>query len=279
MSEQALSLRARIYAEIDPRARNIEGLSNFNKLVVLCVLVATLIAILRTEPALETQYNRDFFVLELIAGVIFISEYALRLWTAPEEPGEGSATAKRLKFAFSPLGLFDLVVIASIFLPFVFENSAFLRMLRVFRILALARLTRFSRALSMIVDAVYERRYDLMITLGMAGFLMLFGATMLYWIEGEIQPEAFGSIPRALWWAIITLTTVGYGDVSPITTEGRLVAGFVALSGVALVALPTGIIAAAFSDGMQRQREALKKASRQDSESARRPNDRDPSDL
>ena len=254
----SVTLRQRVYAQIDPQARNIEGLSNFNKIVVLLVLCASVVAVLQTEPELKDRYGNDFFIIELTAGVFFLVEYMLRLWTAPEAPESISPTKARLKFMFSPMGLLDALIIFSIFTPLLLEDTVLLRMLRVLRILQLARLTRFSRSLQHLLAAVYERRYDLGITLMMAGFLMLFGSTALYWIEGDIQPEEFGSIPRALWWAIITLTTVGYGDVSPITAEGKIVAGFVALSGIALVALPTGILAAAFSDGMQRQREIEK---------------------
>lgn len=253
-----LTIRQRVFSQVDPQARNIEGLSVFNKVVVLVVFGASLVAILQTEPELAQEYGRDFFWVEVGAGAFFIVEYALRLWTAPDHYPEVSPTAARLRFASSPLGLLDLVIIASIFTPLLLENSAILRLLRVARILALARLTRFSTALRHLLASIHERRYDLLITLAFAGFLLLFGATALYWIEGAIQPEAFGSIPRALWWAVITLTTVGYGDVVPITPEGKLVAGFVALAGIALVALPTGILAAAFSDGMQRRREELK---------------------
>ncbi len=255
----SLSLRARIYDQIDPSARTIEGLSNFNKIVVLVVLVASLIAVLATEPSIAEEYGRDFFWMELAAGVFFVIEYALRLWTAPEAPGAPGPWRARLRFMVSPFGLLDALIIFSIFTPLLFDQSSIFRLLRVLRILALARLTRFSRALHQLVIAVHERRYDLGITLGMAGFLLLFGATALYAIEGQAQPEAFGSIPRALWWAVITLTTVGYGDVSPITPEGKFIASFVALAGIALVALPTGILAAAFSDAMQRQRELLEK--------------------
>jgi len=270
MSDEATptTLRQRLYAEIDPSARNIEGLSNFNKLVILAVLIASLVAVLQTEQSIATQYGRDFFIIEVVAGVLFVVEYGLRLWTAPEDPEAKSATSARIKFIFSPMGLLDLVIIGSIFLPLFVENSAFFRMLRVLRILSLARLTRFSQALQHLMTAVVERRYDLGITLGMAGFLLLFGSSALYWLEGQAQPEAFGSIPRALWWAVITLTTVGYGDVSPITVEGKVIASFVALAGVALVALPTGILAAAFSDAMQRQREAEKEEAEEEVQNA-----------
>ena len=254
---QPLSLRQRVYAHVDPAARNIEGLSNFNKFVVLAVLAASFVAIMRTEPAFARAYASEYFWIEVVTGVFFIVEYGLRLWTAPDHYPELGPHAARVKFVTSPLAILDVIIIASIFLPLIFQNSAFLRILRVMRILALARLSRFSMALRHLLAAIHERRYDLLVTLGFAGFLLLFGATALYWLEGETQPEAYGSIPRALWWAVITLTTVGYGDVSPITAEGKLVAGFVALAGIALVALPTGILAAAFSDGMQRRREEL----------------------
>jgi len=100
-----------------------------------------------------------------------------------------------------------------------------------------------------------ERRYDLFVTGALAMVLLLGGATALHWAEGSVQPDAFGSIPRSMWWSIITLTTVGYGDVSPITPLGKVLAAMVALGGIGLVAMPTGIIAAAFSDAMQRVRE------------------------
>ena len=108
--------------------------------------------------------------------------------------------------------------------------------------------------------ALRERSYDLIVCATLALVLVLLGAAGLYWVEGSLQPKQFGSIPRALWWAVITLTTVGYGDVYPVTTAGRLIGSIVAIGGVLLVALPTGIVAAAFSDAMQRRREAMARA-------------------
>jgi voltage-gated potassium channel len=103
-----------------------------------------------------------------------------------------------------------------------------------------------------LTDAVHSRRYELGLTMGLAVGLLLVGAAALYWIEGDLQPEKFGSIPRALWWAVITMTTIGYGDVYPITPLGKFVAALVAIAGIGLIAMPTGILAAAFSDAMRK---------------------------
>jgi voltage-gated potassium channel len=107
-----------------------------------------------------------------------------------------------------------------------------------------------------LTQALRERRYELSLTAFLAAFVMTFGAAALWWAEGEIQPDKFGSIPRAMWWATVTLTTIGYGDVFPVTPLGKVFAGLVAVAGIGLIALPTGILAAAFSDALQRERNA-----------------------
>ncbi len=127
-----------------------------------------------------------------------------------------------------------------------------LRLIRLIRILSLAKLGRLSSALRHLGDAILSRRYELLATLGLAVCLLVIGASALYWLEGALQPDKFGSIPRALWWSVITLTTIGYGDVYPITVAGKYVAGIVAVAGIGVIALPTGILAAAFSDAVQR---------------------------
>ena len=151
------------------------------------------------------------------------------------------------------------MVIASL-IPMLVTGAPIFRLIRLFRLASLLRFGEFSNALRALSTAIVERRYDLAVTGALAGVLVLGGATALYWAEGAQQPEAFGSIPRAMWWSIITLTTVGYGDVSPVTTLGKFLAAIVALGGIGLVAMPTGIVAAAFSDAMQNHREAKAKA-------------------
>ena len=121
--------------------------------------------------------------------------------------------------------------------------------------LRLAKLGRTSNAWAAIREALHERRYEFGVVLGLVGLTLLISASVLYLAEAEAQPDKFGSIPRALWWSIVTLTTVGYGDTFPVTALGKFFAGVVAIAGVLVIAIPTGIFAASFSEGLQRYRE------------------------
>jgi voltage-gated potassium channel len=218
------------------------------------IIAAVVCSIVATEPEIESRFGVQLNALEYLFGACFALEYAARIWTAPETPGPGTAGSKRLRFILSPLGLVDLGVLIVTLLPMLMPGVAVLRLARLLRLLMLAKLGRFSSAFHDLARAIHQRRYELYVTISLATFLLLFGAAALYLAEGDVQPDKFGSIPRALWWSIITLTTVGYGDVSPITPLGKFMASIVALAGIGLVAMPTGIMAAAFSDAMQRHR-------------------------
>jgi voltage-gated potassium channel len=125
----------------------------------------------------------------------------------------------------------------------------------VLRILRLAKLGRMSRAWDDLVGAFRSRRHELYLTISLAGLVILVSSTLLYLAEADAQPDKFGSIPRAFWWSIVTLTTVGYGDAYPVTPIGKLLSGMVAVAGIGLIALPAGILAGAFTETMQRRRE------------------------
>lgn len=247
----AMSIRRRVFEQLDPASWPKKALSPTNQLLIILILVATVVAILETEPWMESRYAGWFAIAELSFGVIFAAEYAARLWVAPEEEGEENGWRKRMRFALSPSGLIDLIVVVATLAPFVTANVAVIRLLRLVRMVRLAKLGRLSGALRTLHSAIYSRRFELGVTLCLGAMLLVFGASALYWVEGEIQPDKFGSIPRSLWWAVITMTTIGYGDVYPITTAGKFVASLVAIGGVGLIAMPTGILAAAFSDAMQ----------------------------
>lgn len=246
-----MSLRRRTYIQLEPAAYGKPGLSGMNMVLIIVTVIAVASAILSTEISIVRQFPAIFPALEMTFGLIFLLEYGLRIWTAPEHEGVESAARKRWRFVSSPAGIFDAIVIAACLAPFIATEASILRILRLVRILTLAKLGRLSSAMSDLAGSLKVRRYELLVTLFLAGFLLLFGASALYWAEGNIQPDKFGSIPRALWWSIITLTTVGYGDVSPITPLGKIFASIIAVAGIGLVAMPAGIMAAAFSDAMQ----------------------------
>ncbi|MEM7703388.1 MAG: ion transporter [Pseudomonadota bacterium] len=256
MSEANPSLRHRVYRQLFASAREDGKLTLTNKVIVVLILASVTIAIIGTERQMAAENWSILLWAEFGFGVAFLVEYIARFWAAAERPGEGSETRKRIDWALSFFALVDLAVVLASLVPVLIMGAPIFRLVRLFRLASLLRFGEFSNALRALRDAIVERRYDLAVTGALAAMLVLVGATALYWAEGSAQPEAFGSIPRAMWWSIITLTTVGYGDVSPVTAIGKVMAAIVALGGIGLVAMPTGIIAAAFSDAMQNHREA-----------------------
>lgn len=245
------SVQDRVRAALDPAARP-AGLSLTNRVLVVLILASSAMAVAETEPLLIKPYNRLFQTAEWIFGVLFLLEYGARLWVA-SEPGSGFKA--RIKFALSPAAMVDLVSIAACFAPNL-SSGMLLRLFRLARILRVAKLGRMTQAWRHLAKAFASRREELLLSLFAGLSLMLISATALYLVEGRVQPDKFGSIPRALWWSVATLTTIGYGDVFPITPLGKVFAGITALTGIGFVAMPTGILAAAFTDAIHEHRKA-----------------------
>lgn len=246
--------RRRLYTQLHPSARQKKGLSPLNRVIAVLICLAVAMAVLQSEPEMVRGRERLFRVAELVFAILFLAEYLARLWTAAENRQYGPGWRGMLRYAFSIPALIDLLALSSLFMTLLGSEGALLRLFRLSRILMLARLGRFSTAFGAIVYAVKSRRYELAMSLAIAGMLLLVSSSLLYIIEGPGQPDDFGSIPRAMWWSIATLTTVGYGDAYPVTPLGKLLAGATAITGIGLIAMPTGILAAAFSDALQRQR-------------------------
>lgn len=255
--------RQRLHRELDPAARKHEGLSRLNRILVAAILAASVLAVLETESTLLTRYGTLFSILEVLFGGLFALEYLARLVAAPARAPNGSAWRQRLGFIVSPAGLADLAAVVASFTPLVGPSALLLRWFRLARILRLAKLGRMSRALDHMVEAVASRAEELILSLVLGLALMVIAASALYLVEGPVQPEKFGSIPRALWWSVSTLTTIGYGDIYPITPLGKLLASLTAIFSIGLIAMPTGILAAAFSDAVQRQRDERRAATSQ----------------
>jgi len=192
--------------------------------------------------ALETEYTSSLFLraISVSIAVVFMFEYALRIWIADKDNG-------RWAYISSPYGIIDLLAfLPALLFPFL-SGSVVLRLLRLARLAQLLKIPALKRSVKRIMFALKETWQELIITLCIALGLIFIGAVLMYFAEAHVQPENFGSIPRALWWSIATLTTVGYGDVYPVTALGKVIAAILAIIGIAAVAMPAGIFAAAFT--------------------------------
>lgn len=248
-----MRLRRTLWHQLDPEAYERDGLSPTNMAVVWVVVLSSLLAIVETEPVVENIAPGAFAHIEQIFSVLFLVEYLIRLWAEGENP-KFSGISGRIRYALTPAAIIDLAAfLPSLVAPGI-TSPMLLRSFRLLRILRLARLGRFSLAMRNLTEAVTERREELLLSLMLATIILVFSATAMYILEGENDPEAFGSIPRALWWSVCTLTTVGYGDIYPHSVLGKICGGLTSIAGIGLIAMPTGILAAAFSDAFQKSR-------------------------
>ena len=249
-----MSLRERVFTALeksregDPTSQVVDTL-----LIVLIVLNCAAIVVESFDIGLSLQtWLRRF---EALSVIIFSGEYLLRWWTADRlYPGLHPMLA-RLRFMVSAMGVIDLLAVAPFYLPFIFPfDLRFLRMLRIVRFLRLMKLTRYSDSLQLMAKVLRERKDELAVTVFLTSLVLLVASTLMYYIEHEVQPQAFPDILSALWWAVATLTTIGYGDVYPLTGWGRLLSGVIAIAGIGLVALPTGIVSSGFIQQLGRRR-------------------------
>jgi voltage-gated potassium channel len=232
----------------------------FIKFIYGLIVLNITTLILESHQELRTSFSAFFTYFEIISVIIFSIEYLLRLWTSDlEKSGKGTSLKKRLKFGFSTLGLIDLIAVLPFYLPFIFPfDLRIVRILRLLRLLRIFKLWRYSKSLSTITSVLKSTKSELAITGFVAFILLVLSSTIMYYFENDVQPKKFASIGHSFWWAVATLTTVGYGDVFPITIMGKIMSGIIALIGVGFIALPTGIISSAFIERIQEQKKDRK---------------------
>ena len=222
------------------------------------LIILNLVAVcLESVEAINQKYHTLLFIFEWFSVSIFILEYCLRIWSiaADEQNRAKTAMGRRANYIFSFTGLIDLAAILPSVLPLIMGGID-LRWLRVLRLVRLLKMSHYSTALEDLFSAIYEERRSFGAALYLIAIALFLSSALMYLAEYEVQPDNFQSIPKTMWWSLITLTTVGYGDVSPITPLGQIIGAFTALMGVCTVALLTGIVASAFSTQMAR-REAI----------------------
>ena len=232
--------------------------------IVGLIIVNVLAIVLESIPSLYEAYEKTFFRLEIVSCIIFILEYVLRVWASVEDPEtleDESGTPitngkRRVNFMLKPLAIIDFLAFVPIFLQLLFPGVD-LRFLRALRLLRVFKLTRYFQSFEMILEVLHDEWRSLAGTVFIMLVILVIAACGLYYIERDIQPDKFGSIPEAMWWAMAALTTVGYGDAYPITPIGKIIGSIVTLLGIGMVALPSGILASSFSERMRQRRESM----------------------
>jgi voltage-gated potassium channel len=223
--------------------------------IAALILLNVFVVILETVNSLYLHYTLFFHLFDLFSVIVFTVEYTLRVWACVQNPQYSSPVRGRIRFALSPYALVDLIALTPFYLPLIipleFRMLRLLRLLRIFRVL---RLGRYSNAFETFVDVLKSKKEELSIAVIMAVIILILASSTLYTVERDAQPDKFGSIPEAMWWAVVTLATVGYGDVYPITPLGKLFSAVVALSAIGLFALPAGILASGFAESLKRKR-------------------------
>src|SRR5437763_6533068 len=223
------------------------------RFIVLLIIVNLIAVTLESVPEFRAHYQLLFTIVELISLAVFTIEYGLRVWAAAEHASYQHLSAARASWNYvrSPLGIIDLITVLPFWLAFALPPDV--RVLLVFRMLRFLKLARYSTGMRSLLDAIYSERRALF---GCVVILMgatLLAATIMHLAERNVQPDKLGTIPDAMWWAIVTLGTIGYGDVVPVTPLGRLVASVTIFVGLVMVALPIGIVATAFADEIHRR--------------------------
>ncbi|MBN2488179.1 MAG: ion transporter [Methanosarcinaceae archaeon] len=222
--------------------------------IMALILTNVMAVILETVGSLADRYMLFFNTFELFSVAIFTLEYVLRLWTCTADKRFTHPLKGRFKFAVTPLALVDLLAILPFFLPMIIPlDLRFMRALRLFRFFRLLKMSRYSDSLRTFAVVFKTKKEELVMSMFFILVLLVISSSLMYFCENGAQPEAFSSIPVAMWWGVSTLTTVGYGDIYPITPLGRVLGAVISILGIGMFALPTGILGSGFIEQIQKR--------------------------
>jgi voltage-gated potassium channel len=247
------TLRRRVHEILEGVNEGDRVAAAFDRALITLIVLNVAAFIAETVPSLDQAYGYWFEVFEIFSVAVFTIEYALRIWSSVEVPylKRLSPLRARLYWARRPYLIVDLIAI----LPFYLQHfiGLDLRLVRVLRIMRLMRLTRYSPAMHTLARVIYGERRALIAAGYLLAAAVIFAATGIYYLEAGVQPDKFGSVPESAWWAIATLTTVGYGDVAPVTVWGKVFGSIVMVTGLCVLALPVAIISSGFAQEVGRR--------------------------
>jgi voltage-gated potassium channel len=225
----------------------------FDNFMIVLISLNVIAFAFETVYSISIPYKSYFNNFETFSVAIFTIEYFLRLWTCTLEQRNRHPIWGRLKFILRPLSVIDLLAVLPYYLFVFFPNLVFIREIHLLRLARLLKIGRYSGSMRTLGKVVAAKRHDLLSAIFTVFTLLMFSASLVYFAEHASQPQLFSSIPASMWWSVVTLTSVGYGDVYPITLMGKLLGGVISVLGLGLVALPTGILASGFAEEVQRK--------------------------
>jgi voltage-gated potassium channel len=251
-------LKKRVYQILEDPGQH-DPLGRLVQVFLIGLIVMNVVAIvMETVRDIREVYLGWFVEFEIFSIIVFSIEYLLRLWVAPLQPRYRGVRLPRVRYMFSLMALIDLLAILPFYLPLTFSlDLRFLRTLRLMRIVRLLKIGRYSESLRTMAAVFHDQREHLFSTALIIAVLVVVSASLVYYAEHDAQ-EDFSSIPATMWWAIATLTTLGYGDMRPITTLGKSLAAIISILGIGLVALPAGILGSGFVDRLRQKRNGQK---------------------
>ena len=223
--------------------------------LVMLITINCVFSVLETVERLSIMHGEIFHIFDVCSVIVFSLEYVLRIWTAVEmeDPRFHDPVLGRLRFLVTPLALVDLLAIGPFYLGIFFEFD--FRAVRVLRLLRVFKLTRYSQAMNIMASVLRQETRAIGAVLFVFIVILVFVSSLMYMLEHPAQPHVFSDVPSAMWWAVVTMTTLGYGDMVPVTNLGRFLGGCTALVGVGMIALPAGVLASGFSEQLRLRRE------------------------
>ncbi len=248
-------MKTKIYKIISADDKGYLPSKIFDIIIMILIVESIISVILSTFSNIPTTISGIISNLEMLSIIIFTVEYLLRIWTSDLLYPEYGKIKSRVKYIFSFMALVDLFAILPFYIPFITNvDLRMLRLLRLIRMIRIFKLNRYTTSLSVISNVLIRKKEQLISSVFVVFILMLISSILMYYFEHDAQPDVFENAFSGLWWAIATLTTVGYGDIYPITFLGKIISAVIALLGIGMVAVPTGIISAGFSEELEEQK-------------------------
>lgn len=231
-------------------------LDAFDIFIVALISLNIIAVILETVRSIYISLGSVFKIFEVFSVIIFTIEYLLRLWTCTLNESFKDPIKGRIKFMFSPLAVADLFAFLPFYIPMLIPlDLRFLRGFRLLRLIRVLKFGRYSEALRLFAHVIRSKKAELITSISIIFILLIISSSILYYIENGAQPDKFSSIPQSMWWGVVTLTTVGYGDIYPVTSIGKFLSSIISLLGIGLFALPTGILSAGFIEEIHSRKE------------------------